>query len=180
MRGYTCNIIEKGSENLLEIGYGSGILLPSLLELAETCYGLETHGQEKMVHQMLTQEKTEKERIILKPGSILNIPFADNFFDSIVSVSTLEHIKDLDRAMSEISRILKKNGEAILSFPVRNIITDWFYKLFGFNPRHIHPSSHNDVIEAAKKYFSVEKIVKFPNFKNINYSLYCSIKCIKK
>lgn len=176
----TLALIDGNYERTLDIGYGSGLLFPSLLIFSKICYGLENHGQEEKVYKMLEKEKIDKGKVILEPGSILEMPFSDNFFDLVVSVSTLEHIKDLDKAMSEIYRVLEKNGKAILSFPVRNTITDCFYKLFGFNPRHIHPSSHNDIIRAAKKYFEVEKILKFPNIKNINHSLYSSIKCVKK
>jgi ubiquinone/menaquinone biosynthesis C-methylase UbiE len=110
----------------------------------------------------------------------LALPFEDENFDTIVSVSTLEHISNLDKAMHEMSRVLKKEGEVILSFPVRNPITDQFYKLFGYNPRKIHPSSHRDIINAAKKYFIVKKIIKFPALLPLDVAGYCSIKCLKK
>jgi SAM-dependent methyltransferase len=176
----TLSLLDAGKEKILDIGYGSGLLFPSLLQFAQTCYGLESHGQEKKVYEFLAKEKIALEKVILSSGSILEMPFADGFFDAVVSVSTLEHIEDLDKAMSEMSRVLKPGGEIILSFPVRNIITDLFYKLFGFSPREIHPSSHRDIITAAEKIFKVEKILKFPNFKNIDLSLYCTIKCVKK
>ena len=110
-------------------------------------------GQEEKVYEFLDKEKIDRENVILKSGSILEIPFCDGFFNALVSVSTLEHINDLDKAMSEMCRVLMAGGEMILSFPVRNVITDWFYKLFGYNPRSIHPSSHRDIIAAAKKIF---------------------------
>ncbi|HJN62361.1 MAG TPA: methyltransferase domain-containing protein [Candidatus Parcubacteria bacterium] len=130
-------------------------------------------------------KKENINNIILKPGSVLQIPFADNFFDSIISVSTMEHIakldKDysLDKTFSEIKRVLEPGGVVILSCPVRNIITDYFYKLVGYSPRDIHPSSHIDIIDTAKKYFEVKKILKFPDFLSLNFSLYCSILCKK-
>jgi ubiquinone/menaquinone biosynthesis C-methylase UbiE len=176
----TLALVSSGREKLLDIGYGSGLLFPSLLNAALICYGLENHGQEEKVYDFLAKEKIAKEKVVLKDGSILAIPFTDGFFDTIVSVSTLEHIPDLDKAMSEMSRTLKNGGEMILSFPVRNPITDAFYRLFGYNPRQIHPSSHRDIIAAAKKYFTVEKILKFPAFFPLDFSGYCSIKCSKK
>lgn len=176
----TLALISLGKEKILDIGYGSGLLFPSLLESAQICYGLENHGQENKVYEFLTKENITKEKVILQDGSILEMPYANEFFDAVVSVSTLEHIKDLDKAMSEMSRVLKAGGEMILSFPVRNAITDRFYKLFGYEPRTIHPSSHRDIITAAEKYFKVEKIIKFPAVLPLDYSFYCSIKCLKK
>lgn len=179
----TLSLLEDNCEKLLDVGYGSGILFPSLLNFAKTGYGLEIHGKEKEIYEMLEKEGADKSRLILQPGSVLNMPYENAFFDSIVCVSTLEHMNpagSLDKAMGEIYRVLKSGGRAVLSFPVRNIITDWFYQAVGFKPRDIHPSSHNDIIKAAEKYFTIEKVLKFPNFKNIDFSLYCSIKCLKK
>ncbi len=38
------------------------------------------------------------------------LPFADNSFDSVASNSVLEHVDNLDQAISEISRVLKPGG----------------------------------------------------------------------
>jgi ubiquinone/menaquinone biosynthesis C-methylase UbiE len=176
----TLSLLSAGREKILDIGYGSGLLFPSLLQFGRTCYGLENHGQEEKVYDFLAKEKISREKVILKNGSVLAIPFADGFFDAVVSVSTLEHIPDLDKAMAEMSRVLSSGGEMILSFPVRNQVTDWFYRLFGYSPRKIHPSSHRDIIAAAEKYFQIEKIIKFPARFPLDYSFYCSIKCAKK
>lgn len=167
---------------LLEIGYGSGILFPELSHLVDEIYGLETHGQEELVCQLLKKENISN--VILKPGSVLEMPFEDNFFDCIVSVSTFEHIAkfdkeySLDKGFAQMKRVLRPAGRAILSFPVRNIITDSFFRLVGHSPRKIHPSSHADIIGTAEKYFKIEKMIKFPNFLPLSFSLYCSILCI--
>lgn len=169
-----------GVNKLLDIGYGSGLLFPSLLKKADICYGLESHGNEELVKKMLKEASVTDEKVVLKAGSILDIPWDDSFFDELVSVSTLEHIPELDKAMSEMSRVLKGDGMAVLSFPVRNLITDFFYRLVGFNPRKLHPSSHRDIISAAEKYFKIEKILLFPSFFSLDLSVYCTIRCRKK
>ncbi len=162
-------------QRILDVGYGSGILFPELSSRAKQVYGLEVHEKESLVSRML--EKEGVANVFLKRGTILEMPFKDSYFDAVVSVSTLEHIKDLDRAICEIKRILKPAGRVVLSFPVRNAATDFCFRLLGYKPREIHPSSHSDIIAAAKRHFKIEEILKFPNFSNIDYSLYCSIKC---
>lgn len=176
----TLSLLSGGHERLLDIGYGSGLMFPELLGRSREVYGLETHGQEAKVYEMIDKEKLDRQKVILKPGSILAMPWPDGFFDAVVSVSTLEHIKDLDKAMAEIRRVLAPGGEAVLSFPVRNQVTDRFYRLFGYDPRAIHPSGHRDIIAAAEKYFTVEQVLAFPKLKNLDWSLYCSIRCEKK
>lgn len=55
----------------------------------------------------VVERKSSKE-ILFTRGSILNIPFDDNFFDVVVCTHTLEHIKDYKRALEEIRRVCNK------------------------------------------------------------------------
>lgn len=91
---------------MLEIGYGSGILFPELSRRVKQVTGVEIHGREDLVCKTLMLEKITN--VILKKGSIYDLPFAPQSFDCVVSVSTLEHLNNLDKALSEISRVLKK------------------------------------------------------------------------
>ncbi len=37
-------------------------------------------------------------------------------FDLVFSISTLEHVQDVDATLSEIARVLKPGGQALLTF----------------------------------------------------------------
>ena len=45
------------------------------------------------------------------------IPFADEFFDVVVSNQVFEHVPDLNIALAEISRVLKPGGVLLALFP---------------------------------------------------------------
>ena len=49
---------------------------------------------------------------------ITNIKFENNFFDFIICNHVLEHVKDDKKAMRELFRVLKPDGEAILQVPI--------------------------------------------------------------
>ncbi len=51
---------------------------------------------------------------------IRNMPFEDNSFDVLLCNHVLEHIDDEQKAISEIRRVLKKGGWAILQVPLDN------------------------------------------------------------
>ena len=51
-------------------------------------------------------------------ADLTNLPFEDNHFDLILCNHVLEHITDDHKAMSEIFRVLKKGGKAILQVPM--------------------------------------------------------------
>jgi len=59
----------------------------------------------------------EKKNKLIKVD-VTNIPFEDNHFDVIICNHILEHVIDDTRAMSELYRVLKKDGWAILQVPI--------------------------------------------------------------
>ena len=50
--------------------------------------------------------------------NILNIPFKEDSFDLIICNHVLEHIYEEERAFSEIKRVLKSEGIAIIQVPI--------------------------------------------------------------
>lgn len=59
-------------------------------------------------------DKKTRDGIIFTKGSILDIPYTDNFFDVVVCTHTLEHIKDHRKALEEIRRVCKKKLIVVL------------------------------------------------------------------
>jgi len=62
------------------------------------------------------------------------LSFKDNAFDSALSFDVLEHIPDLDKALSEMRRVLKPKGMLVASFPnkygVYCLVKDYFMDRF--------------------------------------------------
>jgi SAM-dependent methyltransferase len=57
---------------------------------------------------------------------MLDIPFADETFDFVIASHVLEHVSDDRRAVSEIRRVLKVGGHAILQTPYsRTLVHTW-------------------------------------------------------
>lgn len=146
----------KRPARLLEVGYGSGQLMPELSKRTDALVGLDAHPMTAAVRKMLEHEGVRNLEA-LHTGDVRAMSYPDGSFDAVVSVSTLEHIVEIEKAAAEIARVLKPGGAAVLSFPHRNVITDAFYKMVGHEPRHIHPSSHEDIMRACGKVLKLEK-----------------------
>lgn len=56
------------------------------------------------------QHTLQGKRISVRKIDILNIPFEGDMFDLIIANSMLYHVKDIDLALSEVKRVLKKDG----------------------------------------------------------------------
>ena len=50
-------------------------------------------------------------------GDSYALPFADESMDCVIAAEILEHLRDDDRALKEIFRVLKPDGEVVISVP---------------------------------------------------------------
>jgi SAM-dependent methyltransferase len=166
-------LLGRGYPSLLDVGYGSGIFFPELARRAERLVGVEVHGDEERVADALRTLGVEAE---LRPGSILELPAGDGEFDAVVCLSVLEHLRELADALHELRRVLTRGGVAVLGFPVRQPLTDAFFRIFGFDPRELHPSSHTDILRAAEQdaRFDVQRVAHFPRLLPLAVSGYAA------
>lgn len=106
-------------KRVLDIACGSG-------------YGshiLETQGKAKKVigvdlsAEAVTHAKNEHKEtsIDFLRGTIVNIPFPQAQFDIVVSFETIEHVKNCEGTLAEISRVLRPGGMLIISTPNRKL-----------------------------------------------------------
>lgn len=160
-------------EKLLEIGYGSGIFLPTLSKLAREVHALDIHKETSAVERLLDWYQVKN--VHLASGDIMGMPYERGAFDGCVIVSTLEDIENSERAVEEIARVVKRGGNIFISFPVKNIVTDTFFRLVGEDPEDIHPSDHRYILKFLEKNFSVKKILAFPRLVPIDLALYVSV-----
>lgn len=56
------------------------------------------------------QHNFQGKKISVQKIDILDIPFEKNTFDLVIANSMLYHVKDIDLALSEVKRVLKKDG----------------------------------------------------------------------
>jgi len=126
-------------------GKGYGSFLFSLNSNAQV-YGLDL-SREKID---FAKENFKSRNLEFHEGDACGIDFQDNFFTSVVSIETIEHLKDHDNFLLELKRVLKKDGILVISSPDK-IVKDRFFD----NPHHINLLYKNELSALLKKHFNV-------------------------
>lgn len=127
------NISEYSCGRLLEIGCAYGALLYLAREEGWDAYGVE-------VSTLASAFAREELQLNVLSGSLEDATFEDDFFDVIVALDLIEHVRDPKRFLLECKRKLKHRGVLILDTPN---IGSLFYKVvrkywLGFNPYHLY------------------------------------------
>ncbi|WP_454561906.1 class I SAM-dependent methyltransferase [Mycobacterium haemophilum] len=104
---------------VLEVGCGGGQLAHRLVsETANTTVtGIdlspEQIGRAIARRQLLPSE--EANRLVFRTASALNLPFADNTFDAVISIASIKHWADRTKGVSEMTRVLKDGGLLLIA-----------------------------------------------------------------
>ena len=164
---------------ILEVGYGSGILLPELARRGTGLAAIDIHSAQGAVAESMRELGVDVE---LSTASLYEIPFEAGAFDALVCLSVLEHLTDLDGALDEFRRVLEPGGVAIVGFPVRNPVTDAFFRLAGYKPREIHPAGHADILRAVEREpgFELERELRVPRWFPRPLSGYVVCRCVAR
>lgn len=153
---------------LLEAGFGNGMLFPTFNKLARETHGIDIHGKEKEIAKLFKGD--------FRYGNIYEIPFRDNYFDCVISLSVIEHLEDMDKALSEMRRVTKVEGDIIIGFPTDNIfITFWFW-LKKSPALKEHINGPKQIMEKIGEHFHVVAVNKLKIF---GITFYIVVKCKK-
>jgi SAM-dependent methyltransferase len=103
---------------LLDVGCGEGIFTRTLGQDFAEVVGIDV--QEKFLERFRQVVQHDPKFQVLNL-SIANTGLEAGVFDTIITIETLEHVSDLAAAAVEISRLLRPQGELLISVPNR-----WF------------------------------------------------------
>lgn len=95
-------------KKVLEVGCGGGLFLEELAKRGAKCTGVDPSKNSLNVARKHAAESGLSIDYVEGYGE--TVPFADASFDFVACVDVLEHVNDLPRVISEISRVLKPGG----------------------------------------------------------------------
>lgn len=150
---------------VLEVGYGSGLLLPTLASGAELVDGIDLASEPASVRESMARLGVHNLGYLAK-GDIRRMPFSNASYDVVIAFSILEHLEApvLAAALAEVARVLRPDGRFLVGCPAVHRAMNAAFAAIGFRGiEHHHVSSIHDVLHAAPAAgFSVEKTATLP------------------
>ena len=167
---WTNNFIDNLNKNsiILDIGCGSGRNM--------NFHNHITHGIDLSLEQL---KQCSNSKLIVQ-ANMINIPFKDKYFDSIISIASFHHLStviDRHRCLQEMKRILNKNGNVLLSVwsinqpkKTKRIFQDYGDNIVEWNtntkddngnpiiiPRYYYIFKLEEIKKLIQEYFIIEK-----------------------
>ena len=115
----------KKDQVFLEVGCAQGYYLSKALKQTKKVFGID------VIDEFIVAAK--KTGANVKVASATKLPYKNNSYDIVLCTETLEHVKDWEKAVSEIKRVLRPKGHAIITIPLE---WSFFWKFFSiiYNP----------------------------------------------
>jgi 2-polyprenyl-6-hydroxyphenyl methylase/3-demethylubiquinone-9 3-methyltransferase len=130
-------------KSALEVGCGGGILCEEIARMGFDVTGIDP--SEHSLQIAASHAKASRLPINYEKGTGEALPYGDNSSDIVFCCDVLEHVRDVPKVISEISRVLKPGGvfcydtfnrTFVSKLVAINISQDW--KRWAFAPPNLH------------------------------------------
>ena len=136
-------LLPKKMDNFVDIAGGYGRLAKEYINRAKNVTIFDYSQTE------LDDAKKEfGDKINTKQGDIYDLPFKDNTFDGMIMVRATHHFKDMKKVLSELHRVLKPGGVAVIEVANKRTLPRMFrywFKKSNVNPFDKKPSNLKEV-----------------------------------
>lgn len=148
----------RGGERVLEVGFGTGLSFLNLSRKYQEVHGLDLTADIQEVQEVFRKHQIKPQ---LKNGDVVDLPYADGMFDTVLLISILEHLDpdQLEKAFQEIERVLKPSGQMVYGVPVERPLMVVAFRLLGVDIREHHYSTHREVRQTAHKVFQPVRVL---------------------
>jgi len=110
------------NEKILDVGCGTGVFTIDVMAQGPMITGIDISEPmlKKAVHKT---SKTAKPAFTGVCADMCALPFADNRFDKVLSMTAIEFIADAERAVAELERVTRQGGTIVLT--TLNSLSPW-------------------------------------------------------
>jgi 2-polyprenyl-3-methyl-5-hydroxy-6-metoxy-1,4-benzoquinol methylase len=131
--------------DVLDAGCGVGYGTVLLAERASSVVGID-RSAEAIEY---ARRRYKRPNLEFRTGDLLALDLDDASFDAVTSFEVLEHLRDQERFLAELARVLRPGGVLVLSTPRVPETTDR-----PDNPFHERELSRADFVELLERHFA--------------------------
>ncbi|MBG9769838.1 class I SAM-dependent methyltransferase [Bacillus vallismortis] len=134
----------RADDRVLDIGAGAGHTALAFSPYVQECVGIDATKEMVEVASSFAQEKGAG-NVLFQQGTAESLPFPDESFDIITCRYAAHHFSDIRKAVSEVARVLKKDGRFLLvdHYAPEDLVLDEFVNHLNRlrDPSHVRESS---------------------------------------
>lgn len=159
----TLSLLTPPYASILEIGYGSGVLMPTLHSIADTVHGIDLMSDPEKTRANLAKIGID---VSLMKADINDLDQRDESFDLVVSISVMEHIENPSPVIQKIWHLLRPGGSFLVGMPrVDPIFSKAFHLVErGYPIEKHHVTTYHQVMKATVKQFTLAGFSHLPAF----------------
>jgi arsenite methyltransferase len=117
LNGYAVRQLElTPSDRILEIGFGGGVTLSSLIAGAALVAGVDRSREMVRRANARFSEAVSAGRAIFREGNVEELPFEAASFGKVCTVNSIYFWSSLDAGFAEIYRVLSPGGRVVVGF----------------------------------------------------------------
>jgi len=114
----------KSNLRILELGCGTGATLAAVGKFGHTMVGIDiSTGMLSKTKERIRNQ--ENRNVFCCQADIEVLPFQTNSFDMLMCIGVLQYLESFNTCVSEISRVLKDRGMAIVTLPNLFRLNNW-------------------------------------------------------
>jgi ubiquinone/menaquinone biosynthesis C-methylase UbiE len=106
----------KSNETVLEVGFGPGVAIKRLSEVAGHVTGIDQSREMIAQAQARNANAIKRGRVELRHGSVSSLPFAADTFHKAMAVNSMQIWPDAVAGLREMWRVMKSGGTIALGF----------------------------------------------------------------
>ncbi len=108
----------KDHDKVLEIGFGNGKLMSKFFEINPniTFFGIDFSETMCVEAMKLNKTLADENKLHISCEDSLSLSFADNVFDTIVTINTIYFWDDLNAQLTELNRVLRNGGQLVIGY----------------------------------------------------------------
>jgi len=152
---------------VLDVGCGPGVMVKEIAGKGHRVFGMDYSYN--MIQKAEARCNVHKRlNLVFLQGDIESLPFKESVFDVILCLGVVSYLKSEQKALQEMSRVLKSGGTLILSILNRTSLTKWLDPS-AFVRRKINKILDNKVV---KSYFipSLRNSLRIAGFTELDYA----------